>query len=188
MKSYVVGIDLTTMRKKPSTLAIISEDRELIIRDIYSIKEIIEFLAHLRPLIVSIDSPFQKPVNGGFRDCDLTMKKMGMKPLPPGWRGMRELVDVATTLIESIPSRVIECFPTGALNLKYKRISSRVLIQSMLDLIIEEDLKLRSKCFFKKDMLDALICAVVAKRVYSGEIDKVIVVKGEECEVYTLKL
>ena len=184
----VVGIDLTTMRKKPATIAFLNHRGELFIYDIKSFNDLVKLLHKIDPNFISIDSPFSYPEFGGFRNCDKRMKELGMKPLPPGWRGMRKLVEIATMLIKEFPSNTIECFPTGSLNIKYKRLTAEIYIKTFLKILIEENLSIHTKFVFKKDALDALICALASKHLLLGELDKLLIIKGEECEIYVPKL
>jgi len=188
MEWNVIGIDLTTMKKKPSTVALINSRRELHIYDVLALNELLNFLRELNPRIISIDSPFSYPKKGGFRNCDRRLKKLGMKPLPPGWKGMRKLVEVATKLISEFPSITIECFPTGSLNIKYKKLTPDTYIKTFLSILNEEKLLTRTKFIFKKDALDALICALASKHLFLHELDKLIIIRDKECEVFVPKI
>ena len=169
----VIGIDLTGSDKRPSTLAML-KGNSLYIYDFRDIEEMINFIVDESPKVVAIDAPFQLPRKGAFRDCDKKMKKMGMKPLPPVWRGMRKLVARARKLIENLKfHEVIETFPMGALNLL--RIKDIKSISSQLDIfngILQSyKFKLSTKTLFKKDVLDSVICVIAALNyVRKGEI------------------
>lgn len=184
----VVGIDLTSMQKKPSTIAIISEDMSLHIYDINTFPYLVKVINENKPQIISVDSPLQYPREGAFRDCDILMKREGIRPLPPTWRGMKKLVDTAIKLQKAVNRRLIECFPTGAISLAYGRLRKEEYLRVFLGIINGEGLEIRTKFRFTKDALDALICAITALYARAGRLDKLMIFEGKECKVYLPRL
>ena len=93
--------------------------------------------------VIAIDSPLSH--SKGFRDVDRNMIKMGYRVLPPSW--MKSLVDKAIFLSSSLKGKVIETHPTSSL----KNIG--------LDW---------RKFNVKKDVVDAIVSALVAKFYVEG--------------------
>ncbi len=71
----------------------------------------------LDPHVLVIDSPLSHPERGPWRSVDLLARRLGLRVLPPGWRGMRRLVDETTRLLLSIGSQplVLETHPSSVL-------------------------------------------------------------------------
>ncbi len=161
--------------------------RAIFVRDIKSISGIIELINKLNPKCIAIDSPLQLPKKGFYRDCDIQMKKMGLKPLPVTWRYMKELTITAIKLRRKLEKfKVIETFPTGALKLKgltksSKRKHDLILVFSYI--LKKENIKLGTKIVFNKDVLDSLICTIAAKHYVEKNTDKYIEIRGEECKL-----
>ncbi len=184
--SVYMGIDLALMRKKPSTVSILNGEL-LYVRNAQNIKDIVELINKLKPKCIAIDAPLQLPKEGAFRECDIQMKKMGMKPLPVTWPHMKDLTMTAIKIKSKLEDfNVIESFPTGALKLKgltSPNKSKTELFSTFIHILTKENLKLGTKTTFNKDVLDSLICAIAAKQYGEKNVDKYIEIKGEECKI-----
>ena len=184
-----VGLDLSAIEDN-ATIATILYKEYAYSKALYSDDEIIKFIKALNPTAVAIDAPFKLPKFGWFRDCDLLMKKSGLRPLPPAWRSMRKLTIRAVKLISKLEKfRVIETFPSGSLQLAgFRGIKNRVLQHKLYSrILIHEKLIVVTKFPFSKDLLDSLL-AVLAAKYFVERIDKCVVFRGEECEVVIPKI
>ena len=184
--SVYIGIDLALMKKKPSTVSIL-KGKTIYVKDIQSIRGIVELINNLQPKCIAIDSPLQLPRKGAYRDCDIQMKKMGLKPLPVTWRYMKELTMTAIELKRNLEGfDVIETFPTGALELagltRYGK-SKHDLFLVFVHMLAKESLKLGTEVIFNKDILDSLICTMAAKHYGDKNADKYVEIRGKECKI-----
>ncbi len=186
-----MGIDLTSSEKKPTYISIIDNDGNLRTLPIRNTKIILETMNRINPKIIAIDSPFQHPKTGLFRPCDRIMKKMGMKPLPPGFKSMEALIKRAKYLLRELKgNKIIETFPTGALNiLGIKKIKSReTQIEVFTKILDKYELKIVNKFKFTKDALDSLICAIAAMEFINKTKNYIIISDEEGCSVVIPRL
>jgi len=145
------------------------------------------YIERVNPDIVAIDAPFNMPKKGNMRDCDLTMKQIGLNPLPPTLPGMRILVERANLLLNwlnKIGIKAIEVFPAGALRFlgyKKKPKSNAERIRIIRDIM--KSLNLRSSRGIYKispDAFDGLICAITGLAYLT---DNFVEIRGEHCSV-----
>ena len=124
--------------------------------------------------VVAIDAPLSHAK--GYRKVDLKMKKLGFKVLPPGWRSMKLLVDRAIKLkniLEDRGVRVIETHPLSAL-----RSSGYSNVEQLIsELGVTIDIK-NKHLLEIKDVVDAIIAAIVAKLYLESKTLKVSDVDG----------
>ena len=161
----LAGIDLAGSERRITGLAVgDSEGRVLMVSGVRSDEEIIEALRRYGVLLVAVDAPLGHA--RGYRDVDLAARRRGFKLLPPGWRGMRMLVDRALRLksrLSSMNIRVVETHPrsallnTGCSYEDWPRCLSRHLV---LEGVVEEELG--------RDLVDALIALAVARAYILG--------------------
>ena len=182
-----IGVDLTILTSRPSTLAIVYEE-EVIFLEAKTLVELVNKITVLEPEVVAIDAPLQLPNERPFRDCDIKLKKMGLKPLPPIWRGMRKLTLTAIKikkLLTDIGVKVIETFPSGSFG--YKKIKPPKKLSDIAfyfgNLIRNYRLKVVNKVKLSRDILDSLICVLAAEFYGEGMHDKLEVVQGGDCVV-----
>ncbi|MEM1555650.1 MAG: DUF429 domain-containing protein [Desulfurococcaceae archaeon] len=149
----VAGLDLSGTINKPSGLAIVEEFEILYLDLLISDEDIIRVVKSYRPMVIAIDSPFSHAE--GYREIDLVLKRMGFRVLPPGWRGMKLLVNRCLSIrraLEEIGITTIETHPNSCLKSSncytYEKLFSELNWLNYLG---------RSR-----DELDALICALVA--------------------------
>jgi hypothetical protein len=88
--------------------------------------EILDLVGLVRPEIVPIDAPLSLPAGRRtihdlsgehFRDCDLELRKRGIRFFPVTLGPMRMLTERGIALkakIEKLGYRVVECYPGGA--------------------------------------------------------------------------
>ena len=140
--------------KRPSAVGLFL-DSIIRVKEVLKDEEIIEYCKDSE--VVAIDSPLSH--SKGFRDVDKEMIKRGYKVLPPSW--MRSLVDRAIRLSLSF-KKVIETHPTSSMKnvgLDWRKLSN------------------------KKDIIDAVVCSLVAYFYHSGNI---MVVRASDGEIFLL--
>ncbi|ALU11499.1 hypothetical protein EYM_01675 [Ignicoccus islandicus DSM 13165] len=128
----VAGIDPAAVR--PSTLCLFGSLNLTLKGDL---ETLLRVAVGMGASVIAIDSPLQLP-NGPMRDVDRKARKLGLKVLPPGWRGMRKLVERVLEALDETKVRVIETFPRG--------------VGNYLNWIREMD----------NDEIDACLCAIAA--------------------------
>ncbi len=136
----VAGVDLAVRR--PSALALYDGANAFV--KYCENETLIHLLKALRPSLVAIDAPLSVP-NGPWRKVDLKAKRMGLKVLPPGWKGMRRLAETGKRLKEELEGsgiRTLETFPAS--------------VRRLWRVPLEGDLR------------DALLCAMTAYRCLKG--------------------
>lgn len=170
----VVGIDLSGSHRRFSGFAVVDEFKLLYVTKLRSDEEIFKEVLNWNPRVVAIDSPFSH--SSGYREVDRVMKKMGFRVLPPGWRGMRKLVDRCVRLKEDMVRKgiiVIETHPSSCLKssgcLSYGNLFKKFNIDVAPSL--------------SRDELDAVIAALVALMYTRGE---TINIKASDGEIHLL--
>ncbi len=176
----LAGLDLAGSEKRITGLAIgDSTGRVLLLREAGEDKEILELLIGHRVTLVALDAPLSHAQ--GYRHVDLEARRRGFKLLPPGWRGMRMLVERALRLGERLEAngvRVIETHPRSALlNAGCSYDEWRRCLSSYLSL---EDIEVRR---LSRDLVDALIALAVAVSYAKGAAE---VIKGNDGEIWLL--
>jgi predicted nuclease with RNAse H fold len=169
----VAGVDLRGSGRKPSGIAIL-HDKGLYINRLYSDEEILRRLLEFNVKIVAVDSPLAH--SSSFRHVDKTMIKLGLRVLPPGWRGMRMLVERGIKLASSLSSLgilVLETHPRSAL--KTSRCGNLGELASKMGVPQPSGLS--------RDEEDALIAAFVSLKFLQGE---VIEVEGVDGRIFLL--
>ncbi len=101
----VAGIDPAAVR--PSAMCLMGS-MNLVIKGDLNI--LLRVARGLGVQVIAIDSPLQLP-SAAMRDVDRKARKMGLKVLPPGWKGMRKLVETVTNALSEVKVNVIETFP-----------------------------------------------------------------------------
>lgn len=168
------GLDLSGSTRRPSGLAIIEEFEILYLDLLIYDEDIIRVIKRYKPVVLAIDSPFTHAE--GYREVDLVMKRMGFKVLPPGWRGMKLLVDRCLSIrraLEEAGVSTIETHPTSCL-----KSSNCYTYESLLSRFNWLEYLYRSR-----DELDALICALVAL-LYAE--NKALSIKASDGAIYLL--
>lgn len=170
----VAGIDLSGSEKRFSGFAVMDGFNLLYVTKLKSNEEILNAVYNWGVNVVAIDSPFSH--SNGYRDVDLLMKKKGFKVLPPGWRGMKKLVDRCIYLMENMVRRgivVIETHPNSCLKssgcLTYDNLFRKLSLNPILGL--------------SRDELDAIVAALVAVMYTRGE---TISIKASDGEIHLL--
>jgi len=121
----VVGVDLAGSPRRPTGICVL---RGLGARTqiAFTDEEILDSVNQARPRIVPIDAPLSLPAGRRtihdlsgehFRDCDLELRKRGIRFFPVTLGPMRMLTERGIALkakIEKMGYRVVECYPGGA--------------------------------------------------------------------------
>jgi uncharacterized protein len=124
----VVGVDLAGSVRRPTGICILRGLRAET-HIVFSDEEILTWVSQARPEIVPIDAPLSLPdgrstiydrSGGHFRDCDLELKRRGIRFFPITLGPMRMLTERGMALkakIEAIGYRAVECYPGAAQDL-----------------------------------------------------------------------
>ena len=123
----VIGIDLAGSEKRDTGICILSYEMVAETYIVHTDKEILEIIQKYRPKVVSIDAPLSIPKDrknihdrrgGHFRECDLLLRKYGIKFFPITLGPMRKLTERGINLKNRIERKigieVIEVYPGGA--------------------------------------------------------------------------
>jgi len=156
-----VGIDLAASPKRCTGFAIIENNTVTRVTCLYSNTDIIRTIEDVcrdSLCVIAIDAPFDLP-SYGYRRVDLEMKRRGLRVLPPSLGPMKILTIRASFIsryIKQLAFQVIETHPRSAL------IASRCsdLTQLLYTLNVHSSRIDIDK--LSKDLVDAIICAVVA--------------------------
>ncbi len=124
-KIVVVGVDLAGSPRRPTGVCVLRGLRartQVALAD----EEILRTIGRTRPDLVPIDAPLTLPVGratiqdrtgGHFRECDLELRRRGIRFFPITLGPMRMLTERGLALrarIEEMGYRAIECYPGGA--------------------------------------------------------------------------
>ena len=124
----VVGVDLAGSVRRPTGICILRGLRAET-HIVFGDEEILTWVSQARPEIVPIDAPLSLPdgrstihdrSGGHFRDCDLELKRRGIRFFPITLGPMRMLTERGMALkakIEAIGYRAVECYPGAAQDL-----------------------------------------------------------------------
>ncbi len=123
----VIGIDLAGSEKRDTGICILSYEMIAETYIVHADEEILEIIQRYRPRVVSIDAPLSIPKDrknihdrrgGHFRECDLLLRKYGIKFFPITLGPMRKLtergINLKNRIEKEIGIEVIEVYPGGA--------------------------------------------------------------------------
>ncbi len=164
-KVLVGGVDLAARR--PSAYAIGYADGKVVLLGFAWNHQLPLILRNCR--VVAIDAPLSHAE--GYRQVDLEMKKRGYQVLPPGWRGMRMLVDEAIKLSASLQAAGVEVIET------HPRSAEKSYKKDPLEDLVAARVK-------DKDLRDALICLAVAASYVKGSTLRI---SASDGTIYLLK-
>ena len=121
----VVGVDLAGSARRPTGVCVLRGMR-VRTRVAFADDEILDSIERARPVIVPVDAPLSLPAGRKtihdlsgehFRDCDLELRRRGIRFFPVTLGPMRMLTERGIALkakIERIGYRTVECYPGGA--------------------------------------------------------------------------
>jgi predicted nuclease with RNAse H fold len=121
----VVGVDLAGSPRRPTGVCILRGVRART-RIAFTDEEILDTIAPARPDLVPIDAPLSLPAGRTtihdrsgphFRECDLELRRRGIRFFPITLGPMRMLTERGLSLKAKIEERgyhVVECYPGGA--------------------------------------------------------------------------
>ena len=155
----VAGIDLSTLKNKPSYCCLLDSGRACIL-ELYSLDELVKTIVKFKPQIIAIDAPLSMPKESKpFRAFEYKAIREGAKLLPLTLKGMKELATVGKVLtakLEAWGLNVIETHPaSAALFLGYK--STIELAKHATGLALQ------------KDEADAITCCIVGMLFIAGK-------------------
>lgn len=173
----VCGLDLSGKEESISGFATIENGILIYINSLHTNKEILEVVLKFKPKVIAIDAPLSHAEK--YRLVDLRLRKLGLKVLPPGWKGMRTLVSRALKLKEIFEKYSIEIIETHPLSaIRYAS------IKKWHDLIKKGVIRLAKDVWPRnKDEEDAVIAATVAWLYVLG---KAACIKEKDGKVYLL--
>lgn len=166
-----VGIDLTGSETRPSGVAYLDNHNLEITRRIKTDDELETLVLHIKPDIVSIDSPLSLPEdpNKIYRDCELTLKRRGIGVYWCLLPSMKALTMRGIGLAERLRKRdcmVIESYPGAAqdiLGIPRKQKGIALLANALVNFGIKGDLNV------SHDELDAITAAIVGEYYLQGD-------------------
>ena len=174
-----LGVDLAGSEKRPTGLCLLSQDMECRVWVVYGDEEIIKAAEESRPDVIAIDAPMYLPrgrrslhERGGphFRECDLELRRMGIRFFPITLGPMRMLTERGMRLRKTLEGRgfrVIEVFPGATqdiLGLPRKQHSLAGLVRGLR--------RLGLRCVNSSttgDEADAVTCALTGLLYLSGD-------------------
>ena len=124
----VVGVDLAGSPRRPTGVCIL-RGVQARTRIAFPDQEILDTIAQARPDLVPIDAPLSLPAGrttiqdrsgSHFRECDLELRRRGIRFFPITLGPMRMLTERGLALKAKIENRgyqVVECYPGGAQDL-----------------------------------------------------------------------
>ncbi len=171
-----MGIDPSGSPRRPSGVAVLADKQAVYIGLARRDEEILDVAASYKPVAAAIDSPLSHAE--GYRRVDIAMKKAGFPVLPPGWRGMRMLVERSLGLAAKLSSMgivVIETHPRSAL-----RASGCGSPEEAAEKMGVEVPRLRG---LRRDAVDAVIAALVAQAYVE---DRAAVIEDVDGRIYLL--
>jgi predicted nuclease with RNAse H fold len=124
----MLSIDLAADEKNISGIAILG-NRKIKTLSVHTDQEILEIVRKNQPKIIGIDAPLSLPHGRGnieerdknhFRECDLELRKLGIRFFPITIGGMRKLTKRGMRLkkqLERDGIEVIEIFPGASLDI-----------------------------------------------------------------------
>ena len=124
----VVGVDLAGSPRRPTGVCVLRGVRART-QIAFTDEEILSWVAQARPDLVPIDAPLSLPLGRTtihdrsgphFRECDLELRRRGIRFFPVTLGPMRMLTERGLALkakIEKMGYRVVECYPGGAQDL-----------------------------------------------------------------------
>ena len=124
----VVGVDLAGSVRRPTGICILrglKAETHVVFGD----EEVLQWVSQAGPDLVPIDAPLSLPdgratihdrSGGHFRDCDLELRRRGIRFFPITLGPMRMLTERGMALkakIEAMGYRAVECYPGAAQDL-----------------------------------------------------------------------
>ncbi|MEM1522249.1 MAG: DUF429 domain-containing protein [Thermofilaceae archaeon] len=174
-----LGVDLAGSSKRPTGMCLLDENLNAKTWIVYSDEEIIRAATELHPSVVAIDAPLSLPLGRSslddrtgphFRECDMALRRLGIKFFPITLGPMRALTARGMQIKTDLEKRgytVIEVYPGGAQDvLRIPRKSAGLeALQSGLEKL---GIKLANSSA-GPDELDAVTAAYVGLLYLSGE-------------------
>jgi len=168
----IIGIDLAGSQMRDSGFCVL-ENRKADVCILHTDKEIIEMIKAVKPRLVAIDAPLSLPKGRKsidqkndihFRECDLELRRLGIRFCPITLGPMRMLTRRGMQLKQEIAEfsskiEVIEVYP-GATYDTLK--TGRKDKGAILELFRSQGVKLDQRNF-SQDELDAITCALTGR-------------------------
>lgn len=164
----IIGIDLAGKPENPTGWAL-WRNRNVETSLIYTNKEILEKITHVKPTIVAIDAPLKLPKKSLLRKADKELIKRGYRVFPPRLKAMKKLTLRAIKLNKLIGEKgieTIEVHPTSTRRALNMPIKDWRKIQTLLESMgLEGSLK---TCILTPHEIDAVTAALTAHLYKQG--------------------
>ncbi len=175
-----IGLDLAGSPKRDTGLCII-EQNSVLANIIHTDEEILSVISKLpidEEIIVAIDAPLSLPFgrtnidernNVHFRQCDLELRKLGIRFFPITLGPMRTLTKRGMGLKEKIlqmnpNSVVVEVYPGATYDSFSINRKDKILINKWQN----ESVRVEQR-EYTQDELDGITCAITAKLFFEGK-------------------
>ncbi|MGC8924261.1 MAG: DUF429 domain-containing protein [Candidatus Micrarchaeia archaeon] len=171
----ILGIDLAGSNRRDTGVSTLCGKKFVYIGKVKTDDEIMNIIKKFRPVLVAVDAPLTLPKgrkdiddkNGvHFRECDLELRRLGIRFFPITIGPMRMLVKRGIRLkkiIEKLGIRVVEVFPGASYDIFGIDRKNR-------EKIVLRFRKMRyvfDKRKYTQDELDGMCCAITGQMVLS---------------------
>ncbi len=175
---FFLGLDLAGSPKRASGFCILDNRLEARVGIVYSNEEIVSLAMEYSPSIIAIDAPLSLPKRGVMRDCDSTLRKLGIRIFPPAMGPMKMLTERGIYLYRLLTGKgfkVIEVYPGGAQD--FLGLPRKKKLAELREGLARLGIK-GLPASATGDELDAATAAYVAYLYCRGE---ALEIKGKEC-------
>ncbi len=172
----IMGIDLAGSEKRDSGIAVLSGMEFLFIGIVHSDDEVMGIAARFMPSLIAIDAPLTLPIGRKsidersdvhFRECDLQLRKRGIRFFPITIGPMRMLTKRGMGLKDKLGKRnikAIEVFPGASYDmLGIKRKEKKEIVEEFT----RGGYKFEKRDY-TQDELDGMMCAITGNMVVGG--------------------
>ncbi len=120
LRFFVVGVDPGVRGRSTGVALVEYGASSSIVWGLYTVSlyEALFLVNSVRPWVLVVDSPLSLPAGAQpWRSVDLLARRLGLRVLPPGWRGMRRLVEGVLGFLSGVEGDplVLETHPSSVL-------------------------------------------------------------------------
>lgn len=177
-----IGLDLAGSPKRDTGFCLIELDSDTNVKILHTDEEILSLIETLanknKEIIVGIDAPLSLPFgrtnieernNVHFRQCDLELRKLGIRFFPITLGPMRTLTKRGMELKQKILKinprmKIIEVYPGAT----YDQFKIERKDKNSINIWHQKQLKIEEK-EYTQDELDGITCAITAKLFFEGK-------------------
>lgn len=175
-RKFIVGIDLAGSSKRDSGIAVLKGFVFSYVGIVHTDNEIMQITDEYKPTIVGIDAPLSLPKgresidkkdDNHFRECDLKLRKRGIRFFPITLGPMRMLTKrgmIIKRALENSGLRIEEVYPGASYDVwKIERKNRRAILKKFSSMGYSfMDRK------YSQDEVDAMCCAITAEFIACG--------------------